>query len=637
MIDIELSENAQKLLNIAQSRPEFPKVKDQLIAEMELMDEMEITNDLFSAYSKVKAKRITVGDKNPLNSSMAYLLGITTVKPTKTIGHKKRRTYGRSGFPDIDMDFDYARRHEIFEYMIAKYGDEYVASIGTIGTFKTRSIIRRVIKLLDPEDGIIYNSEGKVDNQRANIDLQDEVLNSLPEAKKPMKKKDGTPVSNITETYETYPGFARYMKRYPDVYSAAQNLEGGIQSFGGHAAGVVMSPIPLAQICPLHATRNAADKTKKVVVTQWSMGDVEAMGLIKMDVLGIATYTAIAEALKLIKINRGEDVDLSKLPLDDPKTLALLNSGRTDGCFQAEEGGMKQTFQQIGIHTFHDLIVCIAMYRPGPMDYIPEFAKRKKGTSAVRYAHPIVERYTKNTYGIIAYQEQAMQIFVGLAGRTNTEGYIFIKGSAKKKPELFQSMKKKFISGATKIANSAVAEAVWKQMEPFQGYAFNLAHATAYAYLSFKTAYLKAHYEIEFMAARLSVEAVRREFDKVSKYEKDAIRDGIKILPVDINRSKMFYAKVGERELLRPLIVKGIGDKAAEEIIKHQPYKGSDLLYSIASKAGPMVNATVIAALIDAGLFGSKKKKAQLLRDFEVIKNDRKKSKGRRRGGNIFG
>lgn len=227
-----LSANAQKLLNIVKERPEFSKVQDRLVAEMTTMDEMEITNDLFSAYNRVKAKKITVGDKNPLNSVMAYLLGITVVKPTKIFTHTKRRTYGRSGFPDIDMDFDYARRHEIFEYLVEKYGEKYVASIGTVGTLKTRGIVRKVIKLLDPDNGITYNKEGKINDQSANYQLQNEVLGTLPDPKRPLKKKDGSPVKNITEAYKAFNAFAAMMNRYPEVYRVSQKLEGTIQSFG---------------------------------------------------------------------------------------------------------------------------------------------------------------------------------------------------------------------------------------------------------------------------------------------------------------------------------------------------------------------------------------------------------------------
>jgi len=405
-----------------------------------------------------------------------------------------------------------------------------------------------------------------------------------------------------------------------------------------HAAGVVISPIPLRYIAPLHVTRGTGEddeSNNKTIATQFSMGDVESIGLIKMDVLGLSTMTAISLAHKWIKQDKGIDLDLANLPLDDKSTLELLGSGRTDGCFQLENTGMKQTLQQIGITSFRDLIVAIAMYRPGPKDYIPEYARRKRNPRSVQYVHPVVERYTKHTYGVIVYQEQAMKIFVDLAGLTSSEGYVFIKGAAKKKPELFQSMKQRFIDGASRNSNRQVAEEVWKQMEPFQGYAFNAAHACSYAYQSWVTAYLKSHFRTHFMAARMTVEAKRRNFEDVEKYESDAQYSGIKLLPPDLNSSKMYYVMVGEKQLLRPLIIKGVGDKAAEDIIANQPYRGSNMLYAFAQKVGNAVNSKVVEALCDAKLFGNIRK-GDAVADFEMIKKDRSKSKGRQ-VGDIFG
>ncbi len=241
-----------------------------------------------------------------------------------------------------------------------------------------------------------------------------------------------------------------------------------------HAAGIVISPVPLAEICPLHMTHGAAGSKEKQVATQFTMSEVESLGLIKFDVLGLATKSALRLALKLIKDRYDVKVDLANLPLDDPKTLELLNSGKTDGCFQLENTGMKQTLNTIGIDNFDDLIVAIAMYRPGPKDYIPEFANRKRGVHQVSYPHPIMEKITKKTFGIMCYQEQVMQTFMAMADLTATAGYKFMKGCAKKKPELIADAKEKFVRGAQSNGVSIpVIEKIWKDMEKFGGYAFN--------------------------------------------------------------------------------------------------------------------------------------------------------------------
>lgn len=632
-------ELANKILSILQKRGLQDQDKKRVNLELDRMIEIGVLEDLFVLYQKVEKTPSLRGSTNGVNSLLAFLLGVTTAKPSGDFQLSKRRTYGRSGFPDIDMDFDYARRHEIETYLREKYGEEYVGQIGTVQTLKTKAAVRRVIKVLDPDKSTIFGSDGSVvkSDQSQNFAFQNEVLRTIPNL---MKRADGSLVRTLEEAYKEYNEFRRYMDEYPEVYRIAKRMEGGISAFGCHAAGVVVSPEPLKYICPLHVTHGVVDEDSstehsKTIATQFTMSEVESLGLIKFDVLGLSTKTAISFACKWIKENHDVEIDLANLPLSDSATLKLLTTGETDGCFQLENYGMKETLRTIGIDSFDDLVVAIAMYRPGPKDYIQDFARRKRNPSSVTYVHPIVERYTKKTYGIIVYQEQAMQIFVDLAGLTPSEGYVFIKGAAKKKPELFQSMKQRFIEGASRKSSASIAEAVWKQMEPFQGYAFNKSHACSYAYESWKTAYLKAHFSLEFMAARMTVEAQRRNFEDVNKYEADAQKNGIKILSPDLNRSKLHYAIVGENELLRPLIIKGVGDKAAEEIIANQPYRGSDLVEAFSQKVGKAVNTKVVEALCDAKLFGTLRK-SKVLQGFEIIKQDRARTKGKQ-VGDIFG
>lgn len=469
------TELGKKIASILQEQK--TELTSALISEIEFLEENDVLKDIFNIYKKVQKNPAIRGNTNALNSSLAYTLGITTAPPTAPFHLEKRRTYGRSGFPDIDMDFDYRYKPTILEYAASLFGKEYVASIGAVQTLQTKAAIRRVVKALDPDDSIVYNEKGEKikDNPTENVLLQDAISVTLP---KNMKKEDGSPMS-VADAYEHFQEFRAFMNTYPEVFRFAKRLEGSISAYGTHAAGICISPVPLKYICPLHVTLNTADETgakdqnAKKLSTQFVASEVEALGLIKFDVLGLSTKTAISEACRLIKQNHGISIDLERLPLKDDKVFDLLRSGKTDGCFQLEELGMKQTIQQIGVNSFNDLAVVIAMYRPGPLDFIPEYARRKRDPDSVQYLHPIVKKYTQKTYGIICFQEQAMMIFVELAGLTASEGYLFIKGSAKKKPELFQSMKDRFIRGATKIANQRIAEEVWRQMEPFQGYAFN--------------------------------------------------------------------------------------------------------------------------------------------------------------------
>lgn len=625
MTDLE-----KKVIDFAGKHPEFDM--SVALAELESLNKADpdLIANLWTLHVSFQ-ERGEIRTENRWNSHIAYFLKITTCKPSQDFHITKRRTYGRSGFPDIDMDFDYLRRSEIIDYLVEKYGREYVGNIGNIQTLKTKAAVRRAIKVLDPTNSIHFGDDGKEIKGKINENfaLENEILQTLPSL---MKRGDGSFVSSVAEACEEYPHFSQYMQKYPEVRRIASALEGTIAGFGCHAAGLLLSPIPLAKIAPTHVTRNIGSieggKLERVVATQFPMAEVERLGLMKFDILGLSTKTAINWACQYLA-ERGIDIDWNKIPLDDEKTLKLLHSGRTDGCFQLESPGMKECLKMIGMDSFDDLVVAIAMYRPGPKEYIPEFANRKRNPSIVPSAHPIVERYTKKTYSIIVYQEQAMQIFVHLAGLTNSEGYIFIKGAAKKNPQLFQSMKERFIRGASQKVDKSVALDVWKQMEPFQGYAFNLAHSVSYAYESYKTAYLKAHHPTEFIAARLSVETRRRNFDDVSKYKKDAQKHfGFTFNSVDINHSKLDWSIEGEKILRTPLLVKGVGIKAAEDIMKNQPYTGKNLLLSFGRKVGKAVNSKVIEAMKDGG-FWKGIAKEKLIGDFEQIKKDKKKMRGR--------
>lgn len=571
--------------------------------------------------------------QNKWNSHLAYFLQITQCKPTQDFHIEKRRTYGRSGFPDIDMDFDYLRRSEIVEYLVEKYGREYVGNIGNIQTLKTKAAVRRAIKVLDPTNSVHFDDRGKEIKGKVNENfaLENEILQTLPGL---MKRGDGSFVNSVDEACEEYPHFGQYMKKYPEVRRIASELEGTIAGFGVHAAGLLLSPIPLSKIAPMHVTRktggtNEDGKPERVIATQFPMAEVERMGLIKFDILGLSTKTAINWACKYLA-ERDIHIDWNKIPLDDAETLDLLHGGHTDGCFQLENPGMKECLKMIGIDSFDDLVVAVAMYRPGPKDYIPEFAGRKRKKIAVSYPHELLKDITESTHGIIVYQEQVMKVFMVLAGLTASDGYLFMKGCAKKKTDIIEGYKGQFFKGSTAAGLSLdVIQRIWDDLYKFSGYAFNKSHSVSYAYESYKTAYLKAHHPTEFIAARLSVETRRRNFDDVEKYKKDAVKHfGFTFEPVDINKSKLDWSIEGEKTLRIPILAKGVGIKAAEDIVAHQPYTGKDLLLSFGRKVGKAVSTKVIEAMKDAGFWGGIAKE-KLIANFDQIKKDKKKLRGR--------
>lgn len=627
MTDLE-----KKVIGFASKHPEFDK--SIALAELEYLNkaDQDLVANLWTLHVSSQESG-EIRTENKWNSHLAYFLKITLCKPVQDFNIEKRRTYGRSGFPDIDMDFDYLRRHEIVEYLVEKYGRAYVGNIGNVQTLKIKAAVRRAIKVLDPTNSIHFDSNGKVIKSKGNENfaLENEILQTLPGL---MKRGDGTSVDSIDEACEEYPHFSQYMQKYPEVHRIAKELEGTIAGFGVHAAGLLISPIPLSKIAPVHVTRIMAvsreDGTQeRVIATQFPMAEVERMGLIKFDILGLSTKTAINWTCKYLA-EKGIEIDWNKISLDDEETLQLLRSGYTDGCFQLENPGMKECLKMIGIDSFDDLVVAVAMYRPGPKEYIPEFAGRKNKRVPVSYPHELLKKITEKTYGILVYQEQIMQAFMVLADLTASDGYAFMKGCAKKKPEIIQGYKTKFFKGSEKQQiDRNVVEKIWNDLEKFAGYSFNKSHSVSYAYESFKTAYLKAHYPTEFISARLSVETRRRNFDDVEKYKKDAIKHfGFTFEPVDINKSKLDWAIEGTKILRNPVLAKGVGIKAAQDIVKHQPYKGKDLLLSFGRKVGKTVNSKVIEAMKDAG-FWQGIAREKLIDDFDKIKKDKKKTRGR--------
>lgn len=634
-----MSDLYNKYLEILKKHQLFSKYEKQILEELNFIEQNNFFKSLDKLYKKVTNNPEKIGDKNTPNSIVSYLLGITSCPPSGIYHLEKRRTYARVGFPDIDMDFDYEKRHLIIEYLVKKYGREYVGNIGTRQTMGVKAALRRVCKALDPTNSIKFGKDGKQikDANNASFQFENELLNTLP--KKFMVKANGEKVKTVKEAYEEYPEFRKYMDLYPEVFRTACRVQGCVSGLSLHAAGMVISPVPLSEIAPLCLTQGSddGDEEESTVGTSFTMGELESIGLLKFDVLGISTRTAVAECLKTVEKRYGSEVssqiNREHLPLNDAPTYDLLKSGRTVGTFQLESWGMRSSLKEVKVDEFYDLIALVALFRPGPKEYIPTYAKRKHGLEKVVYAHPVMEKILKSTYGIICMQEQLMQVFVDLAGMSVTDGYNFNKGCAKKKKDIINSYEDKFITGARKNgASELVANKIWNDMKAFGEYAFNLNHAAAYAYEAYVTAYLKAHYPVEFICARLAVESRRKKFDEVEVYEKDATENfGIKILPPDLNQSKETYTIVGENTIRRGFLTKGLSLAPAAEIVKHQPYAprgGNNIFFDFATKVGTSVNTKVIETMCEVGIWKGKSKK-EVVKLFEQIKKDKKTTKGR--------
>lgn len=413
-------------------------------------------------------------------------------------------------------------------------------------------------------------------------------------------------------------------------------IANGIVLHNCHASGICLSNIPFAEIAPLRTTKVNDDIVS--LATQWSYEDLEYLGLVKFDILGISTLTVISYTIKLIKENLDIDIDIENLPLTDAKTLALYKSGELTGVFQCESEGMQKTCMEIGVDRFEDIVAAIALYRPGPMESIPEYCERKKGHKAISYFHPTIEKYVKailkDTYGIPVYQEQIMRICESLGLMSVSDGLKIIKGISKKDEDAITKGRKTFIKGA--IQNEVPSDVInqyWEKfITPYALYGFNLSHSLAYGYLSYICAYLKANFPEEFICSYLNVETKRRKLDRVIELEREARRMGMTILTRDINQCTCRYEIVRKKDEksgipnseIRPSIhCKGLSELAAENIVANRPYNS---IREFAEKTdSSVVDAESAQALCDARFFKTKPEK--LLEEFRLVREDLKNNK----------
>jgi len=540
------------------------------------------------------------GRGSAAGSVVAYCIGITNIDPIKyNLLFERFLNPDRKSMPDIDTDFDDVGRQKVIDYVVAKYGKNQVAQIITYGTMAAKMSIKDVARVMDlplPES----NALAKLVPERPGIELRRLLQAPLSprDGEKSLIEKEGLgadDLDNVRKLREIY----NSNSMEATVLHEAERLEGSVRNTGVHAAGIIIAPKDLTELIPV-----ATAKDSDLWLTQIEGSTIEDAGVLKMDFLGLRTLTILRDAIELIKENHGIDIDLDALPLDDEKTFQLYQRGDTIGTFQFESSGMQKYLRELKPDSFNDLIAMNALYRPGPMAYIPNYIDRKHGRESITYDLPEMEEILKDTYGITVYQEQVMLLSQKLAGFTKGQADVLRKAMGKKDRKTLDKMKDSFIEGATKnLYPKERLEKIWTDWEAFAQYAFNKSHSTCYAYVAHQTAFLKAHYPAEYMAAVLNHAG---SIEKITFFMEECKRMGIKVLGPDINESLKGFAvnKVGEiRFGLGGL--KGVGEAAVETIIEERKKNGAfknifDFIKRINQRA---VNKKTLESLAYAGGF----------------------------------
>ncbi len=550
-----------------------------------------IVQDFITAARKMGIS-VGPGRGSAAGSVVAYCLTITDVDPLKyDLLFERFLNPDRISLPDIDVDFDDEGRYKILEWITEKYGKEKVAHIITYGTMAAKSSIKDVARVQD-------------------LDLADSnrIAKMIP-AKFPEDPKTGkAPKVTLKNCLKYVPEMRDvYEHGTPlqhDVIQYATQLEGTVRQIGIHACGVIIGASDLTEFAPL-ATVEDKETHENILVTQYEGAVIEDVGLIKMDFLGLRTLSIIKEALSNIKKSRGIDIDIDNIPLDDPATYELFCNGDTVATFQFESAGMQKYLKELKPSKFEDLIAMNALYRPGPMDYIPQFIRRKHGQEEIKYDIPVMEQYLKDTYGITVYQEQVMLLSRLLGSFTRGESDTLRKAMGKKQRDKLDQMKPKFIEqGKANGHDPNVLEKIWGDWEKFASYAFNKSHATCYSWVAYQTAFLKANYRAEFMAANLTNNI--NDITTISEYIDDALKNNIRVLGPDINESDQTFTVNKEGNIRFGLAaLKGVGNSAASSIVDERvangPYK--DIFDFVTRVDLRSCNKRCIETLAKAGAF----------------------------------
>ncbi len=550
-----------------------------VIENMGFPDYFLIVQD-FVNWAKERGIVVGPGRGSASGSIVSYILGITDLDPLKyDLIFERFLNPDRIQMPDIDIDITDVRRDEVLGYLKEKYGDDRVAHIITFGTMAARAAVRDVGRALD-----------------MSYSFCDQLAKMIPFG--PTSKGLAWAAHNIPELmemYETNPDAKR-------VIDGAIHLEGVARHASVHACGIVISKEPLTEYLPLQR----APQAEHVILTQFDMHSVEDLGLLKMDLLGLRNLTIIEQTARLVEELRGEQVDAARLPPDDKQTFAMLQRGDTSGVFQLESAGMTRYLKELKPTEFEDIVAMVSLYRPGPMELIPEYVARKHGEKAVAYLHPKLEPVLKKTYGIMIYQEQLMQAAQVLAGFTLAEADVLRKAVGKKIRSLLQEQKDKLIRGCVRNGiPQAIAEQFWLLVEPFDRYGFNRSHGAAYAMIAYETAYLKSHYPLEFMTALLNAES--KDIDRITYLVAEAQKQSIKILPPDINRSSPDFRPEEQGIRFGLTAIKNVGANIVQAIVENRAAQGpfKDLAALIARIQHKDLNKKSLEALAKCGALDS--------------------------------
>lgn len=556
-------------------------VRDRLSYELGIItskgmcDYLLIVYD-FIAWAKKQGIPVGPGRGSGAGSIILYLIGITDIEPLRFhLFFERFINPERLSYPDIDVDICMERRHEVIDYTLHKYGKERVAQIITFGTMKAKMAIKDVGRVLSVP---------------------------LPKVNAIAKLVPEDPTITLEKAIEIDPDLKRQYEEDPEtrrLIDLALKLEGSVRNTGIHAAGIIIGGDALIEHIPL-----CLSKDSDVAVTQYSMKPVESVGMLKIDFLGLKTLTSIQKAVEVIEITSGKKIDWISLPLDDKPTFDLLNQGKTLGIFQVESGGMQELAKQLHIDKFEEIIAVGALYRPGPMEMIPTFCARKHGREPIEFDHPLMADILSETYGIMVYQEQVMQIASRLANYSLGEGDVLRRAMGKKDKEEMSRQREKFKTGAL---NNGISEElsmqIFDKIEKFASYGFNKSHAAAYGYLTYVTAYLKANYPKEWMSALMTSDS--DDITKVAKVIREAQTMAITILPPDVNESGKDFLPNSRGIRFAMSAIKGVGEAVVESIIEERRKNGSflslfDFIRRIDTKK---IGKKVIESFIEVGAF----------------------------------
>ncbi|MGB9771166.1 MAG: DNA polymerase III subunit alpha [Candidatus Kapaibacteriota bacterium] len=565
-------------------------IKQRADYELEVIRNMKFSGYFLIVADFVNAARnmgvrIGPGRGSAAGSIIAYALGITNIDPIKYgLLFERFLNPDRVTLPDIDIDFSDDKRDLVIDYVKKKYGEKCVAQIITFGKLSSRAVLKDVGRIL----GIPHQEINRITSK---IPV---VLGKVTPLNEALELPDLVELKNIEDP------------RYKQLIEYSLLLEGLYRHTSVHAAGIVIAPEDVSEFVPLYLQK--VDNEDKIeIVTQYSMNELESAGLVKMDFLGLRTLSIIDDTIEMIEKNHGIKIDIDKIDFDDPKTFELFALGKTLGVFQFESSGMQEYLRQLKPTSIMELSDMNALYRPGPIQHIPEYIDRKFGRKKIEYLHPLMEKSLKPTYGIIVYQEQVMQLAQDIAGFTLAQADNLRRAMGKKKIDVMMKMKPDFIEGAKRIngIDEKIAEEIFDLIEKFANYGFNKSHSLAYAILAYQTAWLKAHYPAEFIAANLNAEINNPK--QIPKLIEEAKSFGIQILPPDVNRSFARFVAIDSKTILFGLAgIKNVGTRVEETIVNARKDKPFTSFFNFVSRVDPkVVNRKVLEALVCTGAFDS--------------------------------